>query len=149
METFKIGDRVSVKDYFIDGEIVDIKENLAYVEFRTAGGGGCLPFEISELEHENDEMSEHPVWKVLDKEKYVEEFIPKIEKMYDFIKSIVNICGNTTIDGNTVPTMQVFFNMWNEYSSETFWILDSLVNSDNRWNVPFFGLEFLYNMHRL
>lgn len=77
-------------------------------------------------------MNEHPVWKVLDKEKYVEEFIPKIEKMYDFIKSIVNICRNTTIDGNTVPTMQVFFNMWNEYSSETFWILDSLVNSDKQ-----------------
>ena len=52
METFKIGDRVSVKDDFIDGEIVDIKENLAYVEFRTAGGGGCLPYKLSELVHE-------------------------------------------------------------------------------------------------
>lgn len=72
-------------------------------------------------------MSEHPVWKVLNKEKYAEEFIPKAEAMYDFIKSIVNICGNSTVDGNTVPTMQVFFNMWNEYCSETFWILDSFV----------------------
>ena len=132
METFKIGDRVSVKDDFIDGEIVDIKENLAYVEFITAGGGGCLPFEISELEHENDQMSEHPVWSILNKEKYVEEFYSQAESMYDFIKSIVNVCGNTTKGGNTVPTMQIFFDMWNEFSSETFWILDSLVNRDRQ-----------------
>lgn len=51
--------------------------------------------------------------------------------MYDFIKSIVTVCGNTTIDGNTVPTMQVFFNMRNEYSDETFWILSKLVNDGN------------------
>ena len=130
METFKIGDHVYVKEDFIDGEIVDIKEGVAYIEFRTPGGGGCLPFELSELEHEKVEMNEHPVWKVLNKEKYVDEFIPQAEKMYDFIKSIVNTCGNTTVDGNTVPTMQIFFNMWNKYSSETFWILDSLVNSN-------------------
>ena len=132
METFKIGDHVYVKEDFIDGEIVDIKEDVAYVEFRTDGGGGCLPFEISELEHEKMEMSEHPVWKVLDKEKYVDNFIPQAEKMYNFIKSIVSTCGNTTVDGNTVPAMQVFFDMWNEYSSETFWILDSLVNRDSQ-----------------
>lgn len=77
-------------------------------------------------------MNGHPVWKVLNKEKYVDEFIPQIEKMYDFIKSIVNTCGNTTVDGNTMPTMQVFFNMWNKYSSETFWILDSLVNGNTQ-----------------
>lgn len=64
-----------------------------------------LPFELSELEHEKVEMNENPVWKVLNKEKYVDEFIPQAEKMYDFIKSIVNTCGNTTVDGNTVPTM--------------------------------------------
>lgn len=76
-------------------------------------------------------MDKHPVWNILNKEKYVKEFIPKIEKMYDFIKSIVTVCGNTTIDGNTVPTMQVFFNMRNEYSDETFWILSKLVNDGN------------------
>ncbi len=132
METFKIGDHVCVKEDFIDGQIVDIKEDIAYVEFRTSGGGGCLPFELSELEHEKVEIGEHPVWKVLNKEKYVEEFIPKVEAMYDFIKSIVNTCGNNTVDGNTVPAMQIFFNMWNEYPSETFWILDSLVNSNRQ-----------------
>lgn len=73
--------------------------------------------------------TEHPVWSILDKEKYVEEFYPQMEAMYDFIKGIVTTCGNTTKDGNTVPTMKVFFDMWNEYSSETFWILDGLVNT--------------------
>ena len=77
-------------------------------------------------------MNEHPVWSILNKEKYVEEFYSQTESMYDFIKSIVSICGNTTKDGNTVPTMQIFFDMWNEYSSETFWILDSLVNRDRQ-----------------
>ncbi len=52
MESFKVGDFVSIKNDFIHGIIRDIKENLAYVEFRTDGGGGCLPFELSELEHE-------------------------------------------------------------------------------------------------
>lgn len=52
MEIFKIGDHVCVKEDFIDGKIVDIKDDMAYVEFRTAGGGGCLPFKLSELEHD-------------------------------------------------------------------------------------------------
>lgn len=77
-------------------------------------------------------MNEHPVWKVLNKENYVEEFLPQVESMYDFIKSIVNACGSVTRDGNTLPAMKIFFNMWNEYSSETFWILDSLVNSSEQ-----------------
>lgn len=81
-------------------------------------------------EQEDCDINEHPVWSILNKEKYVEEFYPQAESMYDFIKSIVNICGNTIKDGNTVPTMQIFFDMWNEFSSETFWILDSLVNRD-------------------
>lgn len=33
---------------------------------------------------------EHPVWKILKKEKYVEEFYPKAEEMYDFIQSLIN-----------------------------------------------------------
>lgn len=70
---------------------------------------------------------EHPVWKVLNKAKFTEDFYPKAEEMYDFIKSIVNVCGNVTKDGNTVPAMRQFFDLWNEYSSETFHILGSLV----------------------
>lgn len=71
------------------------------------------------------------VWKILNKEKYTEEFIPQVEKMYDFIKKLVDTCGNTTVNGNTVPTMQVFFDMWNEYSHETFRILDVLVHKSD------------------
>jgi len=51
METFKIGDHICIKNNFIEGIIVDIKEDVAHVEFRTAGGGGCLPFDFSELDH--------------------------------------------------------------------------------------------------
>ena len=73
---------------------------------------------------------EHPVWDILDKNKYVEEFYPQAEEMYDFIKSIVTVCGNTTKDGDTVPTMRVFFDMWNEYSGETFAILGKLTHEE-------------------
>ena len=72
---------------------------------------------------------EHPVWKILKKEKRddVEEFYPKAEEMYNFIQSLINITGNITENGETIPTMLKFFNMWNEYGSETFWILSELV----------------------
>lgn len=73
---------------------------------------------------------EHPVWEILNKENYVDEFIPKIEQKYDFIKSLVNITGSCTSSktGDTVLVMKEFFDMWNDYASETFFILDSLVN---------------------
>lgn len=64
------------------------------------------------------------------KEKYVEEFYPKAEEMYDFIRSLINITGNITENGETIPTMLKFFNMWNEYHSETFWILNELVHKN-------------------
>lgn len=71
---------------------------------------------------------EHPVWSILQKDNYVPEFYPKVEEMYDFIQSLINITGNITENGETIPTMLKFFNMWNDYSSETFHILDHLVN---------------------
>lgn len=52
MESFKIGDRVYAEEDYIYGRIVEIEEDLAYVEFRTPGGGGCLPYKLSELAHE-------------------------------------------------------------------------------------------------
>jgi hypothetical protein len=73
---------------------------------------------------------EHSVWKILKKEKYVEEFYPKAEEMYNFIQSLINITGNTTENGEIIPTMLKFFNMWNEYESETFWILSELVHKN-------------------
>ena len=83
----------------------------------------------NEFREENNVM-EHPVWDILKKENYVDEFQPKAEEMYDFIKSLVDVTGNVTENGNTIPTMLKFFNMWNEYSSETFWILDNLVHEN-------------------
>lgn len=52
METFKIGDRVYAEENFIYGRIVQIDGDFAHVEFRTSGGGGRLPFKLSELKHE-------------------------------------------------------------------------------------------------
>lgn len=50
--------------------------------------------------------------------------------MYNFIQSLINITGNITENGETIPTMLKFFNMWNEYSNETFWILNELVHEN-------------------
>lgn len=52
METFKVGDHVYVEEDFIYGRIVKIDGDLAFVEFRTPGGGGCLPYKLSKLKHE-------------------------------------------------------------------------------------------------
>lgn len=52
METFKVGNHVYAEEDFIYGRIVELDGDLAYVEFRTPGGGGCLPYKLSELEHE-------------------------------------------------------------------------------------------------
>ena len=52
METFKVGDRIYAEEDFIYGRIVGINGDVAHVEFRTSGGGGCLPYKLSELKHE-------------------------------------------------------------------------------------------------
>lgn len=47
---FKVGDWVYASDWCY-GQIVEIDEdNLAHVEFDTGTGGGCMPFELSELD---------------------------------------------------------------------------------------------------
>lgn len=51
MNKFRVGDRVYSSDWCY-GKIVEIEDNIAYVEFATERGGGCLPFELNELEHE-------------------------------------------------------------------------------------------------
>lgn len=48
---FKVGDYVYASDWCY-GVIVRIEDNIVDVEFETAGGGGTLPFELSELKHE-------------------------------------------------------------------------------------------------
>ena len=50
--------------------------------------------------------------------------------MYNFIQSLINITGNITENGETIPTKLKFFNMWNKYDSETFWILSELVHKN-------------------
>lgn len=48
-EVFKVGDWVYASDWCY-GQIVEIDgDNLAYVEFDTGTGGGCMSFELSEL----------------------------------------------------------------------------------------------------
>lgn len=49
MEKFKIGDWVNASDW-CHGQIVEIEDNLAYVEYDTGTGGGCISFELNELE---------------------------------------------------------------------------------------------------
>lgn len=48
---FKVGDMVYASDWCY-GEIIRIEDNFADVEFETAGGGGTVSFELSELKHE-------------------------------------------------------------------------------------------------
>lgn len=71
---------------------------------------------------------EHPVWSILRKTRYVPEFYPEAEAIYDFIKSLCMKAGSITYKGVEVSQMKIFFNLWNDYSSETFHILDHLVN---------------------
>lgn len=52
MEKFRVGDCVYIPEDYISGKIVKLQEDTAFVEFKTSGGGGCLQFELSELEHE-------------------------------------------------------------------------------------------------
>ena len=50
MSKFEVGDWVYAGDY-IYGQIVEIDDDdTAHVEFDTGSGGGCLPFEFSELQ---------------------------------------------------------------------------------------------------
>ena len=48
---FEVGDMVYASDWCY-GEIIRIEDGIADVEFETAGGGGTLSFELSELKHE-------------------------------------------------------------------------------------------------
>lgn len=73
---------------------------------------------------------EHKVWSLLDKTKFTEEFVPQAEYMYDFIEGIVVTNGycQSSATGELVSVMKEFFDLWNNYGSETFKILESLVN---------------------
>lgn len=51
MRKFKINDYVHIKEDCLYGKIVELQNSIAYVEYTTPGGGGCMPFELNELEH--------------------------------------------------------------------------------------------------
>lgn len=74
------------------------------------------------------EEREHPVWDILQKEDYTKSGQSKLEDMYDNIKGIVKAAGNVTVNGDTVPAMEVFLNMWVEMESETFLILSNIIH---------------------
>lgn len=59
---------------------------------------------------------EHPVWSILQKEKYTEEWYKEAEALYNFIETLSKDIGPER-------TKQLF-DYWNEFSSETFWILE-------------------------
>lgn len=48
--------------------------------------------------------------------------------MYNTTKGIVKAAGNVTVNGDTVPAMEVFLNMWVEMESETFLILSNIIH---------------------
>lgn len=48
MDKFSVGNYVYADD-FCYGKIVEIEGEVAYVEFDTGNGGGCLPFNLNEL----------------------------------------------------------------------------------------------------
>ena len=54
---FHIGDMVYAGDWCY-GEIVRIENGYADVEYDTGSGGGCLPFELSELTHAEETNKE-------------------------------------------------------------------------------------------
>ena len=49
MSKFKVRDWVYLDDLCCYGQIVEIKDNLSYIEYNTGTGGGCMPFNLSEL----------------------------------------------------------------------------------------------------
>lgn len=67
-------------------------------------------------------IGEHPVWGVLPKERYTEDGIKCMVTLYNFMERAVSELGECDA--------RVLFNYWNEYSSETFRILEHLSGAD-------------------
>lgn len=53
---FNIGDKVYAGE-FSEGVIVNIEHGVAYVEYSTGNGGGCLPFGMDELKHVSNRVA--------------------------------------------------------------------------------------------
>lgn len=67
---------------------------------------------------------EHNVWKVLNKEKYTEEGIRKVEEIYDFLSKMMDDIG--------IERMQQLSDMWSDFAGETFRILAMLTHESEK-----------------
>ena len=76
------------------------------------------------------EESQHPVWKILKKDRYVKEYWKFYEDLYDFIDSLTKQLGESVFDGRKELTMRHLYNLLNEQNTETFVILDRVTRSD-------------------
>lgn len=62
----------------------------------------------------------HPVWSVIDRNKYIGEFHAEIEKMYDQLKTMSGRIGYYNVGREFIPGMQMLYDMWNENEHVTF-----------------------------
>lgn len=148
METFKIGDRVYSEEDLISGEIVEIDDDSAFVEFTTPGGGGCLPFKLSELKHEKEEISRKK-YVIFDKESYMWQMVycnnHKLdgETLEDIAKAMVShqYCGkfsseeSTCMNGSGIKNDSNIFIM-NENGVQYLWQLGSKVSDMEGFIIP-------------
>lgn len=148
METFKVGDRVYSEEDFISGEIVEIDGDSALVEFTTLGGGGCLPFKLSELKHEKEKIS-CKKYVIFDKESYVWQMVycnsqkPDGETLEDIAKSMVSFqyCGkfssvvSVCMNGGGIKNDSNIFIM-SENGVQYLWQLGSKVSDMEGFIVP-------------
>lgn len=75
------------------------------------------------------EESQHPVWKILKKDRYVKESWKFYEGLYDFIDSLTKQCSERVFNGHKELTMRHLYNLLNEQGAETFAILDCVTRS--------------------
>lgn len=101
---------------------------MEFGKYKEGYPGSNKLFSGTNSKSEENVKAEHPVWNVLQKDKYVAEYHKQAEEIYDFIKGLVEKCGTITVDRVEILAMKRFFDMWNKYSSDTFRIMDSLVN---------------------
>lgn len=66
----------------------------------------------------------HPVWEILDRNKYTEVGQKEMERIYEFLCVMQDAVGETT--------MKQLHNFWNEYSGETFLILEELTQEQSK-----------------
>ena len=84
---FKVGDWVYASDW-VYGQIVSIDGNFADIEFDTGTGGGCLPFDISELTHAESPKKKNKKKKETEHERFVRVAEMRTQKVLDDLKAL-------------------------------------------------------------